>query len=120
MDEILAEIVAARLNKLFRGQDYFSHCAVDALLELTGGRFPDETTRGKVRALHCVNYGAMSPELRAWLFRAVVDAVQAPESFPELVPLNRAPTSAPALTLEHVEAAAGAERRGLLRRLFRG
>jgi hypothetical protein len=60
----LEEIVKLKLDEML-GASHFSICSLDILAETLGRRIGSHPYYSQLRALHCVKYSSMSPQLRA-------------------------------------------------------
>ena len=69
-------VVTAALNELFT-KKYFNICQLSAVLEVTNGSENTEAYR-LLRTLHCVDYAAMSPELRNTIPQLVNECLAPP------------------------------------------
>lgn len=61
--QTLPLVAEAAVQKLL-GRDHFSICSLDNLMELVGAK-PSTQAYRQLRALHCVDYASMRPELLA-------------------------------------------------------
>lgn len=69
-------VVTAALNELFT-KKYFNICQLSAVLEVTNGSENTDAYR-LLRTLHCVDYAAMSPELRNTIPQLVNECLAPP------------------------------------------
>ncbi len=65
MDDIEIMAAKAAVKKMMR-DGYVSICTIDKILEMSGG-IPDSKDYNILRALHCVHFSDMEPELRRGL-----------------------------------------------------
>lgn len=69
-------VITQAIDKLFNGTKHFDICQLDAIARLLGTN-PDAHPQYKyLRALHCVNYGDMLPEVRDGLAMRVLDVLR--------------------------------------------
>lgn len=62
MDQTKRMVAVAALNKLFTS-NHFSICTLDDVIDVVGARPAGESYK-LLRALHCIDYAKMEPELR--------------------------------------------------------
>lgn len=72
-----AEVCRAALKEMF-ANGHFSICVVDQILKMTGG-VPEAQDYEALRALHCLDFKAMSPVLRVEFQRALERVLSSPE-----------------------------------------
>ena len=70
MENLEKEVIKTALKKMFKG-GHFSICTIDNCLKVSG-TIADKSIYLKMSALHCVNFGDMSEDLRKWLFENTV------------------------------------------------
>lgn len=75
-DPMVREVAQAAINKML-GEGHFSICTIDSILKLTGG-IPPQREYDMLRALHCVDFKAMSPRLRVELPRLMQVVLEGP------------------------------------------
>jgi len=79
MDEFHKQAALTGLKKMFAGK-HFDICVVKEALTITGC-FMNAKDEAAMRALHCVNFTDMSPDLRKMLFVKVMEVLSAEPSF---------------------------------------
>lgn len=79
MDKFKAEAVNLLLDKLFNEQSYFSICSVDKMGDVIGCNIDCYEHIETLRALHCIKYKKMSPELRESLPLMVMECLSIPK-----------------------------------------
>ncbi len=76
MTDIEKLAARAALKKMAR-DGYFSICTIDTILKMTGG-VPDGRDYTVLRALHCINFRDMEPELLRGLPLLIQRVLEAP------------------------------------------
>lgn len=71
-EDLAAEAIATRLQKLLKNDRYFCICTYDDLSKL-GELHVDCQRRKFYSALHCVDYSEMLPEFKMKLFAMILD-----------------------------------------------
>lgn len=79
--QIAAAEVSAR--ELFEGK-HFSICELDKLIKLVGC-IPDQKDYQALQCLHCIDWAAMSPRLRAMVTETVIRILQQPGFDTEII-----------------------------------
>jgi hypothetical protein len=74
MPEVKRLVVQTALNSLFT-ENFFSICTLDKVMDIIGANDKTEAYK-QLRALHCVHYNKMPPELREILPRLVNEALK--------------------------------------------
>lgn len=74
MNEFEKEAVITALKKMFRGS-HFNICCFDKCTEIAGA-IPSGRNYRALQALHCVDWGDMSPALRGGVYHAVIETFQ--------------------------------------------
>ena len=74
MNEFEKEAVITALKKMFRGS-HFNICTFDKCTEIAGV-IPAGRDYRALSALHCINWGDMSPMLRSGVYHLVIETFQ--------------------------------------------
>lgn len=73
ISEFQKQAAITGLKKMFQGR-YFDICIVNEVLTISGGVL-SRKDEAALRALHCVNFGDMTKELRQMLFLKVMEVI---------------------------------------------
>lgn len=84
-----AEIAKVALENMFAKQ-YFDICALDGLGDMMGVNVQQHHKYPELRALHCVHYNKMSPQLKAYVRNTVLEILSM-ESILYMAPPAREP-----------------------------
>jgi len=79
MDEFHKQAALLGLKKMFEGK-HFDICVVKEALTIINGHL-DKKDEAAMRALHCVDFKDMSPDLRKMLFTKVMEVLSAEPLF---------------------------------------
>ena len=78
------EAVRMALVKMFDGQGYFDICTVDTCVKITGA-IPTPRDYAALRALHCVSWSLMTPDMRREVGERVLKVLAEPSfSLPQI------------------------------------
>ena len=69
-------VVQQAIDKLFNQSTYFDICSIDQIAKLVGANPGSHPQYKFLRALHCVHYADMLPEIRAELPMRVLDVLR--------------------------------------------
>lgn len=77
MDQITADIVTAKLQRMFKPTGSFSICDFRELCDVANV-IPPPGVEDKLRLLHCVGYAEMKPSVREFVASAVMETLNTP------------------------------------------
>ncbi|OGT03321.1 MAG: hypothetical protein A2143_08115 [Gallionellales bacterium RBG_16_57_15] len=74
IEQFHKQAILLALKKMMEGK-HFNICTLDQAMEITGVRLNSKDSAA-LRALHCIDWADMSPELRRMVFAKIMEVLQ--------------------------------------------